>query len=221
MKTDQLSAVLKCSVEDAADAFIVLKALMRMLVLIHFLCERLELDVPKEHREPLDTALERIRYTVEPNAWEFVGKLEDLRDSLISQHVILQPQVGPQTFDKIGYSAFLASGSHVDRVTNAVGKYCEKIIRQFAKKVEKPNQDENDRVDRIINDIKNVLEQSIGRLVKDASKELEISLQTLEDRINKKDLPPELIDFFRSCTEIVFSVEVKTSWWDWNALQSP
>ena len=208
---------MQCSEEEASDAFAVLKALLRHAGLDTFLCERLNLNVPKEHREPLDTALERIKYTIEPNAWESVGKHEELRSSLISQHVILQPQVGPQTYDKIGYSKFLSSGSHADRVKDAVGKYCEKSIRNFVKKIKKPDQNENDMVEQFISDIKNILEQSIGKLVKDASKELKVSLQTLEDKVDKKSLPPELMDFFQSCSEIVFSVEVKTSWWDWNA----
>jgi hypothetical protein len=217
MKIEHLCAALQSSAEDASDAFAVLKALMRIAGLDTYLCERLKLNVPKEHREPLDTALERIKDTIELNAWESLGKLEDLRSSLVSQHVILQPQVGPQTFDKSGFSIFLSAGSHVDRVKDAVEKYCEKSIRDFVKKVKKLDQDEDDTVEQFINDIKDALEKSIGQLVKDASEELKVSLQTLEDKVDKKNLPPELMDFFQSCSEIVFSVEVKKSWWDWNA----
>jgi hypothetical protein len=217
MKIEHLCAALQSSAADASNAFAVLKALMRIAGLDTYLCERLKLNVPKEHREPLDTALERIKDTIELNAWESVGKLEDLRSSLVSQHVILQPQVGPQTFDKIGFSVFLSAESQVERVKKAVTKYCEKSIRDFVKRVKKPNQDEDKTVEQFISDIKDALEKSIGQLVNDASKELKVSLQTLEDNVDKKNLPPELMDFIQSCSEIVFSVEVKKSWWDWNA----
>eukprot|EP01098_Paradermamoeba_levis_P005079 TRINITY_DN2158_c0_g1_i1.p1 TRINITY_DN2158_c0_g1~~TRINITY_DN2158_c0_g1_i1.p1 ORF type:complete len:224 (-),score=50.17 TRINITY_DN2158_c0_g1_i1:4-675(-) len=57
----------------------------------------------------------------------------------------------------------------------------------------------------------------MGQILENASKTLGTTdLQTLLDQMDKHT-PPELIEFFQSCAEIVFSIEVKTSWWNWEA----